>query len=605
MKLKFFYSLLFLTLLSCGEKSLESDYPSDKIKEVESNLVPAVFIEGDSTWSIEERMEHYGVTGASIAVIHNGEIAWTKAYGNLDKESGRPVTTETRFQAASISKPVTAYGALTLVEQGKIDLTADINSQLTEYQIGENEFTAEKKVNVKNLLNHSAGTTVHGFWGYSPDLPVPTLLQVLNGQAPANSDSVVVNKVPEESYRYSGGGYNIVQQLMIEVEGKTFSEIMSENVLQPLGMTHSTYSQPLPDSLLKDAPTGYLPDGTMVNGRRHTYPEMAPAGLWTTPEDLAKFAINLQETIKGISDKGLSQSMTKTMLTPFVSDDFGIGIALPNKNGEQYFGHSGWNEGFSSDMVAHKDKGYGAVVMINSNHPAFIDELIRAVALTYDWDNYFSQYEPVQDATPLSDKAHGKYIVRGFDYIEVSMENGELMYRDGPEENLTKLVQVSDSTFVIRDADILFQFIQNKESGMMDAHVLNPSTMEAFAVFGHQVEGEQLPIELVMTGDYVGALNKYKAIQKANSEDPNVNEDNLNMFGYRFMGADQPKVAKDIFAVNMVLHPESFNVYDSYAEACMMLEENEEAVENYKKSLELNPENINAQITIERILKGD
>ena len=601
MKFSFIPLFTILLLASCSDSSDQKENSDSKIKAVESNLVPIVFIEGDSTWTIEERMDHYGVPGVSIAVIHEGKIAWTKTYGYLDKESDRPVTTSTPFQAASISKPVTAYGALVLAEKGKIDLTADINSQLTHYQLGENEFTADKKVNVKNLLNHSAGVNIHGFLGYSPGLPVPELLQVLNGQAPANSDSVLVNKIPEESYRYSGGGYNIVEQLMIQVEGKTFPEIMDEHVLQPLGMTNSTYAQPLPESKLKDAPTGYLPDGTMVTGRRHTYPEMAPAGLWTTPEDLAKFTINLQETLNGDGANVLSQEMTDLMLTPFVDDRVGIGIFINPRRDEIYFGHGGWNEGFSSDLVAHKDKGYGVVVMINSNHPAFISELIRSVALTYKWNDYFSVYERAENGKPLPETALGKYIVRGYDYIQVVREGDQLMYRDGPEEELTEFIQVSDSTFVIRDHDVRFQFKENPISGMMDVHIMDPITMEPYGVYEHQGPGAKLPIEILMEGDYEAALKEYRSIKETNSDNPNVDEDNINMFGYRFLEVNQPEIAKNIFAINMDLYPESFNVYDSYAEACMILGEDSLAIEYYEKSLELNPENNNAVAMMERI----
>lgn len=148
-------------------------------------------------------MEHYGVPGVSLAVIHDGKIAWTKTYGVMDRDTQEPVTGQTLFQAGSISKPVASYVALRMVEQGKIQLEEDINTYLTSWKIPDNDFTSEKKVTLKNLVSHSAGMTVHGFLGYSPDLPIPSLVQVLNGEEPANSPAIYVNKVPEESYRYS------------------------------------------------------------------------------------------------------------------------------------------------------------------------------------------------------------------------------------------------------------------------------------------------------------------------------------------------------------------------------------------------------------------
>ncbi len=202
------------------------------------------------------------------------------------------------------------------------------------------------------MLSHTGGLTVHGFPGYSPDLPVPTTVQVLDGLPPANSAAVRVDKMPEESFRYSGGGYTIMQQMLVDVEGKPFPEILKEKVLAPLHMNNSTYDQPLQATQLKMAATGYLPDGTMTKGKRHTYPEMAAAGLWTTAEDLATFTINIQKTMQGDSGKVLSKVMTDKMLTPFVADFIGLGLFLNKRKEDIYFGHGGWDEGFSSEMVA-------------------------------------------------------------------------------------------------------------------------------------------------------------------------------------------------------------------------------------------------------------
>lgn len=601
MKSKFIAFVALTLVLSCAEKDKTPETANDKITAVESNLTLPVYIEGDNTFTLEERMEHYGVPGVSITVIHEGEIAWVKTYGVMDKESLAPVTENTLFQAASISKPVSAYAALRLVEQGKIDLDADINTQLQSWQLPESEFTTEKKVTLKNLLNHSAGTTVHGFLGYSPNLPVPTLIQALNGEPPANSPAVIVDKVPEESFRYSGGGYNVVQQLMIDVEGKSFPEIMKEQVLQPLDMQHSSFDQPLTPPRLDLAATGYLPDGSMTKGKRHTYPEMAPAGLWTTSEDLAKFAINIQKTLKGESTLGLSQEMTTKMLTPFVEDNVGLGIFLNTKKDEVYFGHGGWNEGFSSELIAHKDKGYGVVIMINSNHPNFISELIRSVALTYEWDDYFPKYQKLPTDPEGMTDITGKYLVRGYDFIEVVEENDQLMYRNGAEEDLTELIKVSDSSYVVRDFDVLFQFKENPETENSDIHIIDSGTMEPRAVYGKLAEDSKLPLLMLMEGDFERALGAYQTLMKKDKNDPAVSEDNLNRLGYRFLGKDKNEVARDIFKVNTILYPNSFNVYDSYAEACMKMGQTDLAIENYKKSLSLNPQNQNAKDQLDKL----
>ncbi len=602
MKNKIFILLTTLLIQSCAETP-KTDAVDDNIKKVETGLTTPVYIVGDSTWSIEERMKHYGVPGVSIAIIHEGEIAWTKTYGFVDKEGTAPIIENTLFQSASISKPVTAYGALTLVEQEKVALEEDINSYLKSWKLPDGEFTKDKKVTIKNLLNHSAGVTVHGFLGYSTDLPVPTLIEVLNGTPPANSPSSVVDKVPEESFRYSGGGYNIIQQMMIDIEGKPFPKIMNDLVLQPLEMNSSTYNQPLTEDQLSMAATGYLPDGTMVKGKRHTYPEMAPAGLWTTATDLAKFAVNIQKSLKGQSEKGLSTAMTTTMLTPFVEEFTGLGIFIQKKKDETYFGHGGWNEGFSSEFAAHKDKGYGVVVLTNANQPNFISEVIRSVALTYNWDNYVPVHEKMEVEPAVTAEISGRYLINGNRIMEVYQNNDQLLGKELGEEP-KELIKISDSSYVRRDTEFRFQFRPNSENETMNMVVSNASDGTVISTLARLEGDKKMPIELLVDGDFKASLAAYQALKKADENDPIINENTLNGVGYNFLGIDKIKMAQDVFKVNMMLYPNSFNTYDSYAEASMKLGETDLAIENYTKSLALNPENTNAKEMLKELEKS-
>lgn len=599
MKNTFFILLGIFLFQSCAETP-KIDATSDAIKKVETGLTTPIYIVGDSTWTIQERMEHYGVPGVSISVIQNGKIEWSNTYGVMEKGSESLVNENTLFQAASISKPVTAYGALTLVEQKKVELQEDINTYLKSWKLPENEFTKDKKVTLKNLLNHSAGITVHGFLGYSTDLPVPSLVQVLNGTPPANSPPSVVDKIPEESFRYSGGGYNIVQQMMIDVEGKSFPTIMNDLVLQSLEMNNSSYHQPLTGEQLTRAATGYLPDGTMVKGKRHTYPEMAPAGLWTTATDLAKFAVNIQETLKGKSDKGLSKEMTKKMLTPFVEDFIGLGIFVAKKQDEIYFEHGGWNEGFSSQLMAHQDKGYGVVVLTNANQPDFISELIRSVARTYEWDDYVPTYTKMEDEPEVIAEISGRYLINGNRILEVSQNNKKLTSKELGEEP-KELVKISDSTYVRRENELLFQFKPNAETNTMNMLVLNANDGTMISTIKKMDADKKMPIELLIEGNFKESLSAYKALLEQDAKDPTANENALNILGYRFLNKDHMKIAHDVLKVNMMLYPDSFNVYDSYAEVCMKLGETELAIENYNKSIQLNPENNNAKEMLMKI----
>ena len=530
-------------------------------------------------------MKHYHVPGVSIAVIHDNKIAWSKSYGVKDEDTKEPVTRETLFQAGSISKPVAAYAALKLTEEGKIDLNENVNTYLKTWKLPENDFTKDKKVALKHLLSHTGGLTVHGFLGYSPDLPVPTTLQVLDGLPPANSPPVRVDKVPEESFRYSGGGYTVMQQMLVDIEGKAFPEIMKEKVLAPLGMNNSTYDQPLQPAQLAMAATGYLPDGTMTKGKRHTYPEMAAAGLWTTAEDLALFAINIQKTVQGDASKVLSKELTEKMLTPFVADFVGLGLFLNKRQDDVYFGHGGWDEGFSSELVAHKTNGYGVVVLTNSNHPDFISELIRSVARAYGWSNYFPVYKKITMDTTKFVQITGRYENSNDGVIAVYNE-GNRLFKKSLRGTPTELFQISDTSYICRESEDLVLFKTNPADGLLNILLVENGKPE----FNHPKmnENERVPYEFLLEGNVDAAGKAYLALQKANPDDQSISEGNLNWQGFNLLDNGKTKLALDILKVNTLLYPTRASVYDSYGEALALSGDTAQAILNYKKALVLD-----------------
>lgn len=362
------------------------DNTDPHITAVETSLSAPVRIRGrdPERFSIQERMEHYRVPGASVAVIEGGAVAWAKGYGVKDTESGEPVTPETLFQAASISKPVTAVAALRLVEEGRLDLDAPANRYLTSWQIPDNEFTARQPVTVRHLLTHTGGLTVHGFPGYAVTDPTPTTAQVLDGSGPANTDPIRVDTLPGSLWRYSGGGYTVLQLLLEDVTGEPFPELMRRLVLDPVGMPISSYAQPLPPGRASYAATGHLSDGTPVEGKWHVYPEMAAAGLWTNPTELARLALELQAAWKGETDRVLSPEMTRAMLTPGPGR-WGLGFGI-QEEGDTRFVHGGSNHGFKAQFEAFVEGARGVVVMTNGDRGSQLaQEIVRAVAEVYEW----------------------------------------------------------------------------------------------------------------------------------------------------------------------------------------------------------------------------
>jgi CubicO group peptidase (beta-lactamase class C family) len=594
--------IFFLTaaLISCSPSTAPSDN-AQKIRAVETNLLPPVRIADDSTWTIESRMAHYGVPGVSIAVIVDSKIAWSKAYGVMNKERKEPVTTQSLFQAGSISKPVAAYGALRIAASGRVNADEDVNNYLKSWQLPDNEFTKERKVNLKQLLSHTGGVTVHGFGGYPPGVQVPTLVQILNGEAPSNSPPIRVDKLPGVDFRYSGGGYCIMQQMLIDVEGKSFPQIMHEQVLGPLGMQSSTYDQPLPPEKLVLATTGYLPNGSMTEGERHTYPEMAAAGLWTTAEDLARYAIDVQLSFKGESNKVLTREQTQQMLTPYNSQDRGLGPAIEIKSKEVYFGHGGWDEGFSSELIAHRDKGYGVVVLTNSNHPDFISELIRAVALTYEWTDFMPTYTSVASTDSDIQRIVGRYQYDSDNIVQIFAEEGKLYYQY-PGLEPWRLFKVSDSTFARRERTALIQFMNSPVDGK--SHLVFRSGKDTI-IFNRPKVGadEKVPFDWFLEGDYARAKMEYQNFVKSNPKDGVINEFSIADRGYSLMDQGKLSQAKELFRINMELYASSDGVYEDYGIACMKNGDTEEAIKYFKKALAIDPKNqgaLNGLATLEK-----
>jgi len=334
---------------------------------------------------VRAQMAQRHIAGLSLAVIQDGRIVLARGYGVADETTRDPVTPATLFQAGSISKPVSALGALHLVEAGRLSLDADVNAVLTTWKVPDNAFTATERVTLRRILSHSAGLTVHGFPGYDVRDPRPTLVQVLDGAAPANTAPIRVDTTPGAIWRYSGGGLTVMQQLLIDVTGTPFPRFMRETVLDPIGMASSSFEQPLPPARAALTASGYYADRSPVRGRWHVYPEMAAAGLWTTATDLARFAIEIQQTLAGHGHGVISPAMARQYVT-VQKGPSGLGIIVQGNGSALSFNHGGRDEGFDAQLVAFAETGQGAAIMINANdNSRFMSRVLGFIARAYGW----------------------------------------------------------------------------------------------------------------------------------------------------------------------------------------------------------------------------
>jgi CubicO group peptidase (beta-lactamase class C family) len=338
--------------------------------------------------AVQELLTQFHVPGVGVAVVKDFKIEWAQGYGIADVETGVPVTTDTMFQAASISKTIAAMASMKAVQEGKFKLDQDVNTILKSWQLPGGEFTKDRPVTPRTLMSHTSGTgDGFGFPGYAPGAPLPTVVQILDGLPPSNLRKVRLERPPLTGFKYSGGAVMIEQLALTDAVGKPFEQIAREWILGPIGMTNSTYEQPLPAPRQRQAARAHDRNGARMGDPWHVYPEQAAAGLWTTPTDLAKFAIEVQQSLLGRSNRVLSQASVQEMVTPVGVGPYAVGFEIQKQGEGWYFIHGGSNWGFQCVLIAHRVKGYGAAIMTNGDRGGGLaQELLKRIQQDEKWD---------------------------------------------------------------------------------------------------------------------------------------------------------------------------------------------------------------------------
>jgi len=495
-----FASVLCFLIAGCVDEGAARE---ERIARVEAGLIPGtgVVIKGRPipAAGLSERMSAYRVPAVSIALIDENRISWARGYGVTDHESARAVTPETLFQAASISKPVAAAAALKLVEEGRLDLDENVNTYLESWKLPENDLTAQKPVTLRRLLSHTAGLTVHGFRGYAAHEDVPTLNQVLDGEAPANSDPIRVDTLPGSMWRYSGGGYTVMQKLLIDRTGLSFPRLLQESVLSPSGMSRSSYVQPLPEESAGDAAVAHRMNGKPIKGRWHTYPEMAAAGLWTTPTDLCRFALEVARAFQGGSGPLLASESAREMLTE-VDDGYGLGFGVRSEGEKFSFSHSGGNEGFRCLVVMWPRRGQGAAVMTNGDFGGNLYiEIMRALAREYDWPDFRVREKiPADLSVEQREAVTGVYDLKPGGKLKIRSESGRLfadpvyVIPDGRRE--VELFSESPVVFFAVETDLDIHF-ERGEEGMVTGFSMEQNRRRRRGVRIGDSSGDRSPAE--------------------------------------------------------------------------------------------------------------
>jgi CubicO group peptidase (beta-lactamase class C family) len=385
--------LLSLVGLACPRPSPEppAQAPLDQVWFGDAARDPdAMSRARDLEHLIRDGMARWAVPGVSVAVADDSDLIWAAAFGSKEAPGGDPLAIDTPLQAASVSKPVASAVVLSLVAEGHLDLDAPVSRWLDPWPLVD---PPSEAVTLRRLLSHTAGLGQHGFPGYGPAGPLPTLAQILAGEAPANTDPVRLEAAPGERFAYSGGGYVVVEAVVASVTGRPFAEVARDRVLIPAGMVDSAFGG---DGA--GAARGHRADGVRIPDGMRRHPELAAAGLWTTAADLVRFAVYLQASLgaaagdRPAAEGLLSPALARQMMTA-VADEAadpdrrpGLGVFLAGEGAGGRFFHGGANRGYRAVWIGTLGTGQAAAVLTNGENGEHLAwEILDAIARAYGW----------------------------------------------------------------------------------------------------------------------------------------------------------------------------------------------------------------------------
>ncbi len=422
--------------------------------------------EPDNFSSISDQMTKYKIPALSLAVINQGEIEWADIYKNEDFPDEQSLDCNSIFQAASLSKPVTVLAAVRMASAGEIDLDTNIQDYLKDFKLPEGKQTAENPVTFRNIFSHTSGINPGGYQGYARNLPFPSDLEVLRGSEGVNTPAIEVSSLPNETLAYSGGAYTLAEVALQNIFNEEFSTIMKQWILDPAGMNHSEFTQPLPASDSNRAAKGYTYSGDMVEGGWRNHPEQAAAGLWSNSVDLAKFLIEIYRAYHGESSI-FSQSEINSLLSD-ERDGHVYGFIVDRSGDDISITHYGGNEGYRTGMTISLTSGNGFVYLTNSdNGGALGNELLLSASKVYDWQHFKQTEVQRNEIDPIILKGlSGKY--KWNDQIDLSItfdENDGLISLYFPNGDEYKLIPVAgdELEFIHPNTGITVTFSEKDE----------------------------------------------------------------------------------------------------------------------------------------------
>ena len=460
---------------------------------------------------VPKLLDRFQVPGAAVAVIRSGEVVHARGYGLADAKAHVPMTSRTVLNAGSVSTPVTAWGVMTLVEDGHIQLDAPVNRYLRRLQITSDEYDADG-VTVRRLLSHTSGLSRGSYPGYAPGADVPDLAAALEGDESSSPGSGMLQearvvRAPGSEFAYSGTAYGVLEVMIEDVTGQSFPAYMRKAVLARLGMNRSAFGWP--DSIRQHAATPHNVWSDAIPIRR--FASDALGNLNVTAPDLGRWLAATVDGPSGPRGRGvLSPGTIDSMLT-VNREEWGIGYGVETlPDGAELWGHSGWNLGWMSRVHVDPETGHGLVVLTNAD-------------------------------------PYGFMVTRG-----------------------------AHCAWVQADYGVSFDRFCQESAAALAAAAFHDTTATA-------------------------AIEQVRAQREAHPDHIYVNQAEFNWLGERLLDQHRVHHAIQVLRWNVDLHPDAWNAYHNLGEAYVRAGKREQAIQNYERSLDLNPENENAQRMLDKL----
>ncbi len=589
------FILSILTFLSCKTESQER-YILKK-----ENAISKIPVENGDTVSIQDLMSKNGLKGLSVAVFEDYRIIWADAWGV--KYDSIPLDKNTAFSTASISKGITAMLFVILEEKGLIDLKAPVNTYLKRWKIPQNEFNKNRPVTLEHLLSHTAGTTQHGFSDFYEGDEIPTILESVQGKLPRYDKEIEITFKPGTNWKYSGGGYTIAMMAVEDHLGKSLADLAQEYLFDPLKLERTTMKQPNEVGFLTNVAKVHNARGEIIRTGIPITPQVSASGLWSNPTEMSILIIEVQKALNedgsSIFSKKAAQRITNVVTRKTIGG-WSLGWERMYGFGNlEWFSHGGANTGVGGNVYATMEGGKGIVFFGNGPNDIripLLDKLKDNIIKTHGWKKPMNKSNVEEIPESLVAEITGRYedLIWG-GIARVEQKNEKMFFIRSKE---TEFFYIGNNTFMRDEFLTMFKFSPNTNGKTEIFNVWDGS--DEYELTFRKIIGK-LPFELAEENKYDEALLAYKKLKKEDPSHNMVQESTINRLGYQQLGQNNYEVAITIFKINVELYSNSANVYDSLAEAYMLSGDKENAIYFYKKSLELDPENINAVKMIEKM----